>query len=280
MRTRFVSAMVGLCILFAVLAFYQTIVVNIALCIIILIAVDELLEVSGIIRNVPLSVTSFLFGGIIPFYQFFYLDRYFPVLLFVVTIAMLLILLKEHHRTSIEQLTFTFMMTAMVAISLSLFIVMRDRLGITVGIFGAGLTFIAAWMTDTGAYFTGVFFGKHKLAPLLSPKKTIEGFIGGTVIGVLSILGGAWIFSQVVCPYFGWQVIVNYKLLAFVAPFLSMTGVIGDLSASAIKRQFGIKDFGKIMPGHGGVLDRFDSVLLISPLTYFIVVYLQPIIVL
>ncbi len=274
MKTRIVSALVGLVVLGAILFFYNTIVVNIAISILILIAVDELLSATGIKKNLGLSLVAFFLGGILPFYSLLNLSAYLGLLVYIAVFVMFIILLAEHESTTIEHLTFSLMMTLMVAISMTLFIVMRDSYGVAVGLFGAGLTFMSAWMSDTGAYFVGVFFGKHKLAPVISPKKTKEGFAGGTVIGSASILLWAYFFESVLCGYFGWSVSINYTLLLIVAPLLSITSVVGDLSASAIKRQYGIKDFGKIMPGHGGVLDRFDSVLLISPLSYFIVTLL------
>jgi len=127
------------------------------------------------------------------------------------------------------------------------------------------LIFIAAWGCDTGAYFTGKAFGKRKLAPLLSPKKTVAGAVGGTATA--TILGTAYGFilwnMDIISAY-------NIALFAAVACFCSVAAQFGDLSASAIKRQQGIKDFGRIMPGHGGVLDRFDSILFAAPVAFVV----------
>ncbi len=122
------------------------------------------------------------------------------------------------------------------------------------------LIFLVAWGSDTCAYFIGRRFGKHKLAPKISPKKTIEGSIGGIV--------GATIASIAFYYYFNLTLmtdIFTYIIFIIAAIILSQ---LGDLVASSIKRTFKIKDFGKIMPGHGGLLDRFDSVLIIIPLFY------------
>lgn len=119
--------------------------------------------------------------------------------------------------------------------------------------------FITAWASDTAAYFTGNFFGKHKLCPNLSPKKTIEGSIGGIIGSLIACILFSVIFD-----------IVNIKFIIFAAIFGSIFGQIGDLVASKIKRTVDIKDYGKIMPGHGGVMDRFDSILLTAPLIYFL----------
>ena len=120
------------------------------------------------------------------------------------------------------------------------------------------LVFIFAWGSDTCAYFTGMFFGKHKLIPELSPKMTIEGAIGGVVGTVLLTLVFARYFQEPNPMYF--------IPLAMIGSTVSQ---IGDLFASAIKREFGIKDYGNLIPGHGGILDRFDSILFTAPLTYY-----------
>ena len=120
--------------------------------------------------------------------------------------------------------------------------------------------FLMAFLPDTGAYFAGRAFGKHKLAPVISPKKTIEGVIGGAVSSVAGML----IYAMVMGIAFDMQ--VNY-LYAVIFGLASAVGsVFGDLCFSAIKRQTGIKDFGNLIPGHGGILDRFDSMMVVGPL--------------
>lgn len=132
------------------------------------------------------------------------------------------------------------------------------------------LIFISAWGCDTGAYFTGVTMGKHKLIPDLSPKKTIEGSIGGILTAfIISLLYGYFIQRFV-------QVDNNILLLCgIIGIFGSILSQFGDLIASAIKRYTGIKDFGHLIPGHGGILDRFDSVLLTAPLVYYVVLIIM-----
>lgn len=122
------------------------------------------------------------------------------------------------------------------------------------------LVFFGAWVTDTFAYFTGRFFGKHKLNPEISPKKTVEGSIGGILFCMLSFVG----FGLVMRYAYGRT--VNYVMLLLAGLICSFVSQVGDLITSMIKRERGIKDFGRIFPGHGGVLDRFDSVLAISPI--------------
>jgi phosphatidate cytidylyltransferase len=117
-----------------------------------------------------------------------------------------------------------------------------------------------AFTSDTGAYFAGRFFGKHKLAPVVSPNKTVEGVIGGVVLTVLVML------LYCLLMQFGFRLKVNYLYAVIYGMAGAMAGVFGDLSFSAIKRQTGIKDYGNLIPGHGGILDRFDSMTLVAPL--------------
>ena len=132
------------------------------------------------------------------------------------------------------------------------------------GIFLVFAIFVGAFITDTGAYFAGFFFGKNKLSPEISPKKTIEGSVGGVVLTCL-------VFEAYV--YLGFKLFEytpNYINALVVAAVLSVVSQVGDLCASVIKRELGIKDYGNIMPGHGGALDRFDSVLFVAPAFYYL----------
>ena len=134
------------------------------------------------------------------------------------------------------------------------------------GIYLVWLIFCGSWASDTCAYVVGMLFGRHKLAPVLSPKKTIEGSVGG-------ILGAAligYLYAYILCR-FGTTDVTDAILWAF--PAISAIGAllsqIGDLAASGIKRNHNIKDYGKLIPGHGGIMDRFDSVIVTAPLIYY-----------
>lgn len=122
---------------------------------------------------------------------------------------------------------------------------------------------------DMGAYFVGVTCGKHKLCPEISPKKTVEGAVGGIVTAVIVMIAACLIFGAVTGDT------ANILLIALLTPILSFAGMMGDLVASYIKRASGIKDYGNIMPGHGGVLDRFDSVMMIAPIMYVLLSFCQ-----
>ncbi|MBR5509452.1 MAG: phosphatidate cytidylyltransferase [Lachnospiraceae bacterium] len=128
------------------------------------------------------------------------------------------------------------------------------------GFYLVWLIFFCSWGCDTCAYCVGMLFGKHKLAPVLSPKKSIEGAVGGVVGAALLGAGYAALTSGFV---------VQYALICAAGAVASQ---VGDLAASAIKRQHGIKDYGTLIPGHGGILDRFDSVIVTAPMIYILAV--------
>lgn len=127
------------------------------------------------------------------------------------------------------------------------------------------LIYIASWACDTCAYCVGILIGKHKMAPVLSPKKSIEGGIGG-IVGAMIVAG---LFSLIVANdnILETETTWVFVLIGFIGAIVSQ---IGDLAASAFKRNYGIKDYGNLIPGHGGILDRFDSVIFTAPMIYFL----------
>jgi phosphatidate cytidylyltransferase len=130
------------------------------------------------------------------------------------------------------------------------------------------LPFVVGFLSDVGGYFVGVTLGKHKLCPVISPKKTVEGLIGGVVLAVLGMIVYGLILQ------FGFKMEVNYFYVLIYGLAGSLAGVFGDLSFSVIKRQTGIKDFGHLIPGHGGILDRFDSIIVVAPLIEALLIFL------
>lgn len=129
------------------------------------------------------------------------------------------------------------------------------------------MSFVITAMSDTGGYFGGMFFGKHKGVVKASPNKSLEGFIGSFIWGIIGIL----IFGVIMDKAVG--ISVNYGLLVLYAALGNVTTQIGDLAFSVVKRQHGIKDYGNLLPGHGGVLDRFDSMIFTGPLVYLLVTH-------
>ncbi len=140
------------------------------------------------------------------------------------------------------------------------------------GRFYIWIPFIMAFASDTGAYFAGVFLGKHKLCPLISPKKTVEGLVGGVMAAMLGMI----LYGLIL--HFGFHKSVNIGILLIYGLVGSLGGVFGDLSLSVVKRQTGIKDYGNLIPGHGGILDRFDSVLITAPLTEVLLLILPAVV--
>ena len=126
--------------------------------------------------------------------------------------------------------------------------------------------FVLAFLSDTGAYFTGLAFGKHKLAPTISPKKTVEGVIGG----IAGAMIGMVLYGLVLNVAFDFK--VNYLYALIYGAVGSVGAVFGDLCFSVIKRQSGIKDYGNLIPGHGGILDRFDSMMVVGPLAEILLI--------
>ena len=132
-----------------------------------------------------------------------------------------------------------------------------------IGKFMVLIPFIVAFASDSGAYFAGRYFGAHKLAPVISPHKTVEGAVGGVICAVLCMIIYAVVLDLPV-ELFNFN--VNYLYAALYGLLGSLVGIVGDLCFSVIKRQTGIKDYGNLIPGHGGFLDRFDSMMLVGPL--------------
>ncbi len=127
------------------------------------------------------------------------------------------------------------------------------------------LPFIGAWVSDIFAYICGRLFGRHKLIPEVSPKKTVEGMVGGILFTMLGFALYGFIISKI------YNIVPNYIAMLIFGGIVSLVSQLGDLIASIIKRQFGIKDYGKLLPGHGGVMDRFDSMLAVSPFLFIMI---------
>lgn len=136
------------------------------------------------------------------------------------------------------------------------------------GIYLIWFVFIISWFSDTAAYYTGRAFGKTKLCPEVSPKKTVEGAVGGLLGSTI----GCIIYGYILKIFTAINIPITHLIIIGLAG--SIISMLGDLSASSIKRNAGVKDYGNIMPGHGGVLDRFDSILFVAPLIYYYIAYI------
>ena len=223
----------------------------------------EMLGCIGQRRNRFLSVPAMIVSVASPVVSLFY--GYGSVL--VIVMLYIAVLLSESvffdEKVKVVNVSEVFMTTLYVALCFTALLRLRY--------INAGeeyiylLVFIAAWVTDTFAYFTGFLFGKHKLIPKISPKKTVEGAIGGVIFCVIAFI----IYGIIVGKVAGAR--MNLVSLSVVGLFMSAMSMVGDLIASSIKRTYGIKDFSNLFPGHGGVLDRFDSIMILSPILLFVV---------
>ena len=165
--------------------------------------------------------------------------------------------IEEEQRVT-GRIALVYMTAVYIVGAYSAVIVLRDTNPTSAGRFVYLIPFLFAWVTDTFAYFTGRLFGKHKLIPAVSPKKTVEGAIGGAVCCALV----AVLYGFLTSLWFDAN--PNYIVLALAGLIIAVVSQIGDLAMSAIKRQYGIKDYGKLLPGHGGLLDRFDSCMAVT----------------
>jgi phosphatidate cytidylyltransferase len=269
MKTRVISSLIGLVVLILVLLMFNTIVLNIAVAVISLIAVYELLCATGCRQYRVLFFLSMTFAALVPFFPVRFVAQNLMVICYVYVLAVFLLLLKTHEHLRVEQVAISVMCSLLIPFSLTTLVYQRDSHGATLGIFYVLISLGSAWLSDTGAYFAGRAFGRRKLAPQISPKKTVEGAIGGAVFAAFTMLFVAWLYALMV-SYVGYAMDVFYLRLLCMMPALTAVSILGDLSASVIKRQFGVKDYGSIMPGHGGVMDRFDSALTVAPLVYLI----------
>jgi len=282
MRTRIISGAVGVVILVAVLFFHNTIVLPMAVAVMIAVMLFELLRAVKLERNFPIFMASGICGVSMPFIYDKYYDYpegiiggadipmingsvtriAFGVTL-LATFAIFVTWLGNHRKIRYEQVFFALAVMILVPQAMST-MVRIERMDSDDGLFLLVMGLCGAWIADTGAYFTGVAIGKHKLCPEISPKKTIEGFVGGIVTtGIVYAIAFAVYYHR-----------TSFSGIAFafiLGAVCAVIGTVGDLSASMVKRQIGFKDYGKIMPGHGGLMDRFDSVIFVLPTFYIFI---------
>ena len=274
MKTRVISAIIALILLFAVL-FSGKLVFAISIFALTVVATHEFIEAGaagGLRAFKPilyLSALFVLFAGLKGvLFDFNNNPIVILLIVYIICAAALSKLVYKHESVRIEDAGFTFLTVFYVIFMFTFLPLIRNMEN---GIYLIGIVFIGAWGTDTFAYFAGVNFGKHKMLPKVSPKKSYEGFFGG-IAGcvILTIIYGYFLTSKGIVSFS----IYNFVFLGLLNGVLSQ---LGDWIASAIKRYVGIKDYGKIMPGHGGVLDRFDSLIFISPLVYLYLTLLLPV---
>ncbi|MCD7959222.1 MAG: phosphatidate cytidylyltransferase [Ruminococcus sp.] len=263
MKVRIISGIVGVLLTVVMLILYKTFFFPLVIAALICIALYELFRAGGCLKYWLSVGAGFLYGLLLPFLTFY---ENFAVVIgvrFLCIIAIFAELVLRYQRVRYQDTLYIVAVTLLVSDSLTMMISLLQS-----SAFGLGYVILAlcsAWISDTGAYFTGTFLGKHKLCPEISPKKTVEGFFGGILTDIIMMVLFALVYSLIT------EATVKYAWLIFAAIVCAVISVLGDLSASMIKRQRGIKDFGNIMPGHGGVMDRFDSVLFTIPAFYALI---------
>ena len=268
MRTRLITAAVALCVLIPVLIFSDTWLFPIAVSVFCLMALFEMFRCVKLSGNLwitlPIYLSAvFLVIGVRLFKSQFGFDTWtfiarvaVPCML-LVTLYLFAVLVFAKGKVAVDSISIAGFMSLYIVSAFMTILFLRDSAS---GAYTYLLIFIGAWITDSFAYFTGLLFGKHKLIPEISPKKTVEGSIGGILF-----CGAAFIIYGIAITHFVESATrMNLGLLFCYGVIVSVVSQIGDLSLSAVKRQYGIKDFGKLFPGHGGVLDRFDSILAVS----------------
>lgn len=267
MKTRIITAIVAILIFVPVLVFSHTVVFPIAFGILAVVAAWEMLSCVGMRKNtcavlLSLAATAAAMAGAGYFSRIGKTDHFEQLLLtftYVYLFLMLTLSVFSKGRLKVSRALTAAGMIFFIVFGFSSVVLLREE---PHGGYLYLLIFLSAWITDTGAYFTGVFFGRHKLIPDVSPKKTVEGAIGGVFFCVLTFVVFGVIVGQIS------DLTPHYVRLALVGAVVSVVSMIGDLIASLIKRKYGVKDYGWIFPGHGGVMDRFDSVLATAPFLF------------
>ncbi|MCD7846735.1 MAG: phosphatidate cytidylyltransferase [Oscillospiraceae bacterium] len=262
MKTRIITAIVALVLLAVVLCFHSTIVLNIAVVALTAIMMFELFRANKLLKS-ALFVGSLCLSVFFPLaVRFLSLENCVYIYLAVIFAYIVLYALDVfigYEKTDVGVYSTVALYSLLISISMSSLCVIESS-SKQFGLLALILTFCGAWLDDTGAYFAGTFLGKHKLCPKISPKKTVEGFIGGILTDVILFL----VFGLVVDLTMA-EAQVNYILMALLGAGCALLGVAGDLFASVIKRHCDVKDYGNLFPGHGGALDRFDSVVFVAP---------------
>ena len=281
MKTRVITAIVGLAVLAVVLAFFNTVLFDLVLAGICLLGMHEVFGAMGFGKK-----QWYLFAAAVPYTLLVMLSSSAAVRALLLPVSFLVVLfyniclIASHSTLDFGKLAGYVYFSGVILFCFYSLIHLKRMLPFATfqydAIYFILLILCFAWGGDTFAYFAGRAFGKHKLAPIVSPNKTVEGAIGGIcgsmLIGVIATV----IYGMLSGRYAAFTVdvtVCHYLVVVGMGAIASVLGILGDLFASAVKRQAGIKDYGTIFPGHGGILDRFDSVMFIAPFVSIVVRY-------
>lgn len=259
-----------------ILIFSKYIIFAVTVAILSFVAVYEMLRAVGLEKSYLITIPAYALAFAFPFLAYFLAAPHtFAYLLacvaglFLYLIYTFFVAVFMKGALSFSAVSQAFCIVTYVIFSFTSISFMR-YMNAKTGLWTFVLVLVCAWGSDVFAYFTGRLFGRHKLIPEVSPKKTVEGAIGGIVCATgLAVLYG-FILSRAT------SLVPNYIVLALCGFVLSAVSQVGDLIASLIKREHGIKDYGNIFPGHGGVMDRFDSVLSITTILMAVCLLFPP----
>lgn len=265
MKQRLITAGIGLCIVVPFFVFSNTYAweVFIALCSVL--GVFELMRAVKLLPRFELSIPTLLYAAAVPLFSACNYKTALDMTVLYLCV-MLFLGIVVNRKDSPERICCGAAFSVYVVITFSSLLFLRRM---EVGAYLFMLVFVGAWMTDSFAYFVGKFTGKRKLCPLLSPKKTVEGALGGWVGCIVCFLLYGLIIE--ICT----EKTANYLFLILTGAVVGIVSQLGDLLMSALKRRVNLKDFSNILPGHGGILDRFDSVMAVSTFLYLLASRIQ-----
>ena len=264
LKTRLISAVVLIVLVLTALFFVPELGVAILVSGITYAVMYELTKVFGLKEKKFLTFVNFIFATVFMVMGYVTSLKYIPFFAVLYIITLMSAAVLDNERVKFSDVTMSLFMTAYSVLLLMHITFIRNSDN---GIALLFLTLLGTYITDTGAYFAGSFLGKHKLIEKVSPNKTVEGAVGGILASVLSFL----IYGAVMTSA-GYD--VNFLNLLILSVLCAVAAQLGDLSASAMKRSFQIKDFGNLIPGHGGVLDRVDSLMFVAPVLYHFITFL------
>ena len=264
MKQRIITAVVAFFVLLPVLIFSDSFIFPLGLAVCAVLSVWEMFACVGLKNAWLFTAPMYVLGAAFPFLIRYLPDRDLlaPIAIcaaVVWTLYAFTVLIFSHGKYPLEAVFVASFSLFYIFIGFNAILFIHDcEPG---GKYLYYICFLGAWITDIFAYFCGRAFGKHKLIPDVSPKKTVEGSIGGTVFCILVMVIFGFVVEKLV-P----EISANLLIFAIAGILIAVVSQIGDLSMSVIKRKYGVKDYGFIFPGHGGVLDRFDSVIAVSAL--------------
>ena len=266
MLKRTITGVALIAVLVVVLLFLPAWCSGVLLSVMCSMAVHELLKATGLVDNQRLLNFAIGIAMAIPWASFFGTEYYRALIVVLIfTVLFFFEMLRTHGQLPFQQVAMSIIAGALIPFLLSALVRIRIMEN---GVFFIAAPFVMAFLPDTGAYFVGCAFGKHKLCPVISPKKTVEGLFGGFLGGIVGMIA----YGLVLQYFFGFT--VNYLYAGIYGILGAGFATFGDLMFSVIKRQTGIKDYGKLLPGHGGILDRFDSVTIVAPLAELLLLIL------